>query len=437
MTVLALVTGAAVGCAAHHTPSDSPRASLRPTTVPADAWPTGPDLPGCEVRVPLASTIRVDLQGDDRTVTIRPSTSDNRVSPVDQCTLIPVGRELVQFFGGFEPKWSADLPRGQAPVLMHVLRWEDPDTPVPDLCAWGEGGLPDPLEISADTSQLFRVYPSADMDHPRGVAIVFEGLGIQLTSRKWVERRLIDELSRRGWVVLTGVMAPAPDDAMFIGAGVTIGDQVTTVKRADLLTMIADHYVESFDARGAALADATRAALTVLERKVPVLAGTPRVMVGVSMGAIMLPTVAARLDPGPSAAVFVGGGANIAQIAWESKVGQELVELNVLDKTPLSDEEHAAIAADYLDRSRLDPAVTAPGLVDRPVLVIDASKDTIVPPDTGELLWERLGKPERWTYAFGHMRLMLQLHWIGDDIADWIDDALADEANHTPDSAPG
>jgi hypothetical protein len=80
------------------------------------------------------------------------------------------------------------------------------------------------------------------------------------------------------------------------------------------------------------------------------------------------------------------------------------------------------LEAEYLEHSVLDPYHTAPMLSDIPVLVIDAGMDTWVPSALGEVLFQRLGRPDRLHMALGgHGMLFYFLPDRARWIADWVE----------------
>ncbi|MEO1512649.1 MAG: hypothetical protein AAFU70_11290, partial [Planctomycetota bacterium] len=81
----------------------------------------------------------------------------------------------------------------------------------------------------------------------------------------------------------------------------------------------------------------------------------------------------------------------------------------------------------YLEHSTLDAYHTASALEGVPTLMIHASGDTAVPADSGDLLWERLGRPERWVSPLGHAVLFLTINLRTGGILDWIDETLEAE----------
>jgi pimeloyl-ACP methyl ester carboxylesterase len=164
----------------------------------------------------------------------------------------------------------------------------------------------------------------------------------------------------------------------------------------------------------------------------------PVVVVGSSLGAIATPTAVARLrSSGASrvdAAVLIGGGAGLLDITAHSPVMRDRFGVLMMERAndgsdrmkigPREPVRFEALLERAQQLSRLDPGVTAPALRDIPVLQLHADFDEIVPARTGDALWERLDRPERWTYPTGHTGLFLLLPYEADDIARWLDGAL-------------
>lgn len=153
------------------------------------------------------------------------------------------------------------------------------------------------------------------------------------------------------------------------------------------------------------------------------LASKPLIVVGFSMGAIQAPTVAARM-PRVDGAVLIGGGANllgiiaadgVPGIAWSLIRDERGVQRTLSPQ--LADE----LSDEYLRHATLDPYNTAPLLKDKPVLMLHGRFDRRVPARFGDLLWERLGKPERWVGNYGHDLLFYFLDDHAAQIADWVD----------------
>ena len=167
------------------------------------------------------------------------------------------------------------------------------------------------------------------------------------------------------------------------------------------------------DDRVAEGAYATKAALDHLFALRPNLADKPTVLVGMSGGAMMLPTVYAYSPESYSGAVLIAGGADFLTIAIKSNYkswidamvfdfsGKDVSEMN-MDLGKPSVEQMKVLSQGYLLSSKLDAYHTATEMGEVPVLMLHATTDKAVPAATGELLYEQLGKPERWSYPIGH-----------------------------------
>ena len=76
--------------------------------------------------------------------------------------------------------------------------------------------------------------------------------------------------------------------------------------------------------------------------------------------------------------------------------------------------------------TRLDALRTAPLLSKTPVLQLHAEWDTIVPAPTGDVLWDALGRPERWAYRTGHLGLFV--FWLPRErhrLVEWVEQAIS------------
>ena len=167
---------------------------------------------------------------------------------------------------------------------------------------------------------------------------------------------------------------------------------------------------------------AAEAMVDYIKKARPDLRGLPIAMIGLSAGALTTPAAAARIHDDLCAVVLVGGGANILNLATQSVFSDGGLRLRVNEKDKPSNEVLKKIEAAYLKSSVLDPYYTAAAIRDLPVLQLHASHDKYVPSEGGDLLWERLGKPERWTILGGHEFLFFFLPQKADAIARWVDD---------------
>ena len=165
----------------------------------------------------------------------------------------------------------------------------------------------------------------------------------------------------------------------------------------------------------------------------PELLVGPRVIVGMSAGAIALPTVVARIGA-VDAAVLIGGGENVAEIIAESSLFSQhiqLVDVRVnqgadgnkqIDFPPCANPRKRAEFVDAVRRkSKIDPSRAAAALAGIPVLMIHAKYDDIVPAAAGQSMYESLGRPERWQYHTGHIGLTLLIPWKINYLLDWLD----------------
>jgi hypothetical protein len=125
-----------------------------------------------------------------------------------------------------------------------------------------------------------------------------------------------------------------------------------------------------------------------------------------------------------SAAVFVGAGANLLKLSQTSDLTDAGIRLLWENDTGNAADRHRLYDT-YLTASHLDPYHTARTMTGKPVLVVQAAFDSTVSAAGGELLWERLERPERWVFTGGHRLLFWRLKDQSVPIADWIDHATA------------
>jgi hypothetical protein len=158
----------------------------------------------------------------------------------------------------------------------------------------------------------------------------------------------------------------------------------------------------------------------------------PRVIAGMSAGAIALPTVVARIGP-VDAAVVIGGGENVAEIIAGSPLFSQHIELVDLQlETGLEGERNvkllpcanpkkrAEFVSSVLRQSKIDPHYAAAALKNTTVLMVQAKYDGIVPASAGQSMYESLDRPERWQYRTGHIGLTLLMPWKIDYVLDWM-----------------
>jgi pimeloyl-ACP methyl ester carboxylesterase len=182
---------------------------------------------------------------------------------------------------------------------------------------------------------------------------------------------------------------------------------------------------------------ATEAILDALHTIYPVTQTIPTVVVGFSAGALSTPAVVARLRDKVSAAVMIGGAANLVEVGARSTFydgGITLETRPLKPGEPTSNRERPnrpsralvrKLGTRYLELAKLDPYHTASALRGMPVLQVHAIWDTWVPADLGEVLQERLGYPDQLWHIGGHGMLFYFLPGQATWISDWLDRAVA------------
>ncbi|MDX2146271.1 MAG: hypothetical protein SFZ23_02015 [Planctomycetota bacterium] len=174
------------------------------------------------------------------------------------------------------------------------------------------------------------------------------------------------------------------------------------------------------------IAGNARAAISVMDyiqTQRPDLQGIPIVYMGFSAGALVTPACVAAIKPYVAAAVMVGGGANLFEISQTSVLTDGGLRVACGDEK-LPEKLMPLVSAAYLRSTTLDPYAMAPLLADLPILQVHATGDDWVPAATGDVLWHRLGKPDRLTIGAGHELLFYFLPSKSKRIADWVEEAV-------------
>ncbi|MBO6512763.1 MAG: hypothetical protein JJ974_02210 [Phycisphaerales bacterium] len=189
---------------------------------------------------------------------------------------------------------------------------------------------------------------------------------------------------------------------------------------------VASEIASYFDTRAAEAAYAASSALRYVHEQFPDQESKPVVLLGMSGGAMILPTVY-MYDPDLyDAGILIAGGGNFLEInvrsnyaAWIDAIDLDAdpsdLEVQKLEKPRLK-----ALTQMYLDRSKLDSLHTAASMHDVPVLMLHASADKAVPASTGDALYEALGSPERWVYPVGHELIFAGLPLQTAKIEKWM-----------------
>jgi len=259
---------------------------------------------------------------------------------------------------------------------------------------------------------------------PKGVVVLLPGLfGTPVSPVNQVVHAFRD----RGWAVLRMLAHSSrfTEEATWV-----LGDDGD-------IEPLAESIAQELGDRAAECAYAVEDVLAAAARDRPALAGLPRFAVGMSGGAMVLPTVVAR-DPGAwSGAVMIAGGADFLSVALRSNYTSWINALRFRrsDGAPLTPEQQDRLVAAYRERAPLDSLYTIDALAGKPVLMLHASGDQAVPADLGDLLWDRAGRPERWVFQTGHelIFLALPLH-VGRMVA-WVEEASATHDSSAPAAA--
>jgi dienelactone hydrolase len=267
------------------------------------------------------------------------------------------------------------------------------------------GALADPVSILKEGTYMHLL--EARGQPARGLVVHLSSLG------GWTyEDAVIDRLRDQGWAVLRLTPEHFQVGGMQFSAEPVEDDDGVRAMAATIDNLLAEK------------AYAVEAGVEYLKANRPDVSAGPIVVMGYSAGALAAPAVAARLGDRVGAMVLIGGGANVADVFFRS----ELLGVDRSFEPMWPSEEPWAVrrrqlTAQYLKYARLDPYRIAPLLAKTPVLLLHARFDTIVPASCGELLYQRLGRPERWSFPFGHLLLFWRLPSQDEAIVQWVDHA--------------
>ena len=196
---------------------------------------------------------------------------------------------------------------------------------------------------------------------------------------------------------------------------------------------IAQRIAEMFDTRTAEAAYAASSAMRYVHTKYQDDAEKPVVLLGMSGGAMILPTVYS-FDPSLySGGVLIAGGGNFLEINIRSNYAKWIDAID-LDADPSEPEiqkpekeQLQELSNLYMTMSKLDSLHTAESMRGVPVLMLHASSDKAVPASTGDALFEALGKPERWVYPVGHELIFAGLPLQTTKIESWVREQVLGE----------
>ncbi|MFG0258901.1 MAG: alpha/beta hydrolase family protein [Phycisphaerales bacterium JB041] len=259
---------------------------------------------------------------------------------------------------------------------------------------------------------LYTPSDDADTAEGRGVVVLLPGM---FGTPEPVIDSVVGQLRGRGWHVvrmLTHSSRFTQRAEYVLVPGGDIGGVA-----AEIAGVLGD--------RAAECAMAVEAACGYFAKASPGLPVDRRVALGMSGGGMILPTVVAREREAYKAAVFIGAGCDFAAIAMDSNYADWIDAVRVTWESEPAAEDRAAFTEAYRAAATLDSYHTAPAMRDIPALMLHGMGDRAVPAATGDLLWRRLGEPERWTVPAGHEVLFLAyLPSRAADVLDWIEGAV-------------
>jgi pimeloyl-ACP methyl ester carboxylesterase len=248
----------------------------------------------------------------------------------------------------------------------------------------------------------------APAPEPRGLVIHLGSLG----GRSY-ELPVLEQFRRRGWAVVRLNAATAWER-----------ERPVTIESTQTLEPAAERLAGMIDNRIAEIAYAAEAATLWVRDRHPEVPTDRVIVAGFSAGALAAPAAAVRLGERVRAVVLVGVGADVLDVSQSSTLTNGGIRL----RWPQGRRDDAAwesLKRLYLARTSLDPYALGPRLTGTPTLMLHGALDEIVPSWTGDLAYERLGRPERWTVPMGHKGLFWRLGAYAREISVWADEAAA------------
>ncbi|NOZ20605.1 MAG: alpha/beta hydrolase family protein [Planctomycetes bacterium] len=138
---------------------------------------------------------------------------------------------------------------------------------------------------------------------------------------------------------------------------------------------------------------------------------------GTSLGAF-IGCLAAGVEPRFRRCVFVLGGGDIAKVIWE---GKETA------KSRKRLEDRGVTYESLADRLQdVDPLTYAGNIDRRGALMINATKDAVVPPRCTIALWEKMGRPQILWYNANHYTMIMRIFDVLVKISDHFDSSRWD-----------
>lgn len=248
---------------------------------------------------------------------------------------------------------------------------------------------------------------------PRGVAVLMPGL---FGTPDSAILPMIRSLRARGW----GVMRMLAHSSRFT-------EKATfTINPGDDLDALGKRIAATLTGRAAECAYSVQAAMLYLRQERPETIQSPKVLIGMSGGAMILPTVMAREPSAYDGAVCIAGGADYLRVALDSNYTNwvDAVRFEFVGEAK-NDATRKALVEAYHKYAPLDTMETSRVLRGKPVLMLHGASDNAVPAAMGDEMWRLAGMPERWVFNTGHELLFMQLPFHMVRLMDWLD-------THTP-----
>ncbi|MBS0198434.1 MAG: hypothetical protein JSR77_16915 [Planctomycetes bacterium] len=262
--------------------------------------------------------------------------------------------------------------------------------------------------VAVDRTWFCLYEPAAE---PKGAVLLMPGM---IATPPGTLNAMTRTLLADGWAVLRMLSQPARFNEVAEFKIDPAQDLAAQMKGMAALT----------DERSAEVAYAAQAAWLHVEEARPKYTALSKAIVGFSAGSLTAPVVIAR-DPGRyKAQVHVGGGADFFLIVEHCVFkGVTGVSIEWVGGRPDIETFERASAA-YLASTCLDGYHLAADAGKVPALMYIAENDDAVPAAMGNLLWERMGRPERvllpelnhaglfvaMQQHFGHVREFLDAH---------------------------
>ncbi len=274
---------------------------------------------------------------------------------------------------------------------------------------------------SADPIEAFKNFPINSMQFELLEPAGREAQGLVIAISSWGgqprEIPVREELLDRGWAVL---MTHPPFQSRM--------RKEFEIRRRDDVLRVAHEAAQVVNERIADAAYGVEAVLDFLKQSRPDLPQDRVFVVGFSAGAIVAPAVALRIAGRVDGLVLVGGGADLLTAALKSEFEGQPIRVRG-DPGVLSDTAVEGLDFFYLEKAFLDPYNAAHALGGKPTLLLLARSDRIFQAESGRLLYKRLGRPDLYSFPFGHLWLFWRLPAYRKVIVDWIERAADPEAH--------